>query len=163
MKRSILILTALISYSIIFSTSCKEKEPTVNIKGIETQIYNNIYSYREANGVTGAFVHQPVMVKEAQLFSTELISSSSAELDTAGIGFHWDIIHAKLGGYNDALLLQITSDTEAADIFANWTDDADNIDLLLGEYTQCGVGVEYGGDNGEIAYVTVMMMFIPSI
>ena len=156
MKRTFFTLTPILALFLLAASSCGDKEPFVNIKAIETQIYNEIKSHRIANGLPSEpFVHQFVMVKEAQLFSAQLAYSGSG-LDTTGISVHWDIIHDKIGGYNDMTLLQSTNSTSATDIVANWTSDSTTNALMLKDYTQCGVGVEYG--TGSVAYVTVLMM-----
>lgn len=157
MKRTFITLTSIIVLFHFIALSCADNEPFVNIKAIETQIYNEIKSHRTANGIPAEdpFVHQFVMVKEAQLISAKLAYSSSG-LDTTGISEHWDIIHDKIGGYNDMTLIQSTSSTSAADIVANWTSDSTHNAMLLKDYTQCGVGVEYGND--DMTYITVLMM-----
>ena len=161
MKRSILTLTPILAFFLLNAMSCNDNEPFVNIKAIETQIFNEIKSHRTANGIPAEdpFVHQFVMVKEAQLISAKLAYSGSG-LDTTGISVHWDIIHDKLGGYNDLTLIQSTSSTSATDIVANWTTDSTHNAMLLKDYTQCGVGVEYGSD--DMTYVTVLMMKVDS-
>jgi hypothetical protein len=157
MKRSILTLTPVLAFFLLNALSCGDKEPFVNIKAIETQIYNEIKSHRIASGIPAEdpFVHQFIMVKEAQLNSAQLAYSSSG-LDTTGISLHWDIIHAKIGGYNDLTLIQSTNSTSAAEIVSNWTSDSTTNAMILKDYSQCGVGVEYGND--QIAYITVLMM-----
>lgn len=137
--------------------SCEDSEPFVNVKAIENSIYNEIKSYRESNEVTGNFVHQFVMVKEAQLISAKM-AFGEQELDTTGISDHWDIIHDKIGGYNDLTLMQSTTETEPAEIVAAWTADSATNAMILGDFSQCGVGVEY--DNASVAYITVLMMLV---
>jgi hypothetical protein len=159
MKRSILILIPILAFFLFNGMSCDDNEPFVNVKAIETQIFNEIKSHRIANDIPAEdpFVHQFVMVKEAQLISAKLAySSSGSGIDTTGISEHWEIIHNKIGGYNDLTLMQSTNETTAADIVANWTSDSTHNAMLLEDYTQCGVGVEYGPD--ELTYVTVLMM-----
>jgi hypothetical protein len=160
MKRSILTLAPVLAIILFIAMSCADNEPLVNVKAIETQIFNEIKSHRTTNGIPAEdpFVHQFLMVKEAQLISAKLAYSSSG-LDTTGISEHWDIIN-QLGGYNETTLIQSTSSTSAADIVANWTNDSTHNAMLLGDYTQCGVGVEYGSD--EMTYVTVLMMKVDS-
>lgn len=155
MKKSLLILASVTACLLFCSVSCGDDEPFVNIKQIETQVYNEIKAHRESNGKTGNFVHQFVMVKEAQLFSIKQAYSTTG-LDTTGISEHWDIIHDKLGGYNDVTLLQSTTATTAADIVSEWKSDTASNAMLLGDYTQCGVGVEYGAN--QTTFVTVLMM-----
>jgi hypothetical protein len=159
MKKSVLILSALIGYFLFSSTSCGDDGNFVNIKPIESQVYNLIKSYREANGQTGPFVQNYPMTEEAQLFSIKLAYGTTGA-DTTGIAAHWAIIHDKFGGTNDLTLIQITSDASAADIAANWTEDTTYNKLLLDDFTQCGVGIEYK-DNQQ-ACVTLLMMYAES-
>jgi hypothetical protein len=161
MKRSILTLAPVLAFILFNAMSCDDNEPFVNVKAIETQIFNEIKSHRTTNGIPteDPFVHQFVMVKEAQFISAKLAYSDSG-LDTTGISEHWDIIHDKIGGYNDMTLIQSTSSTTAADIVANWTSDSAQNAMLLEDYTQCGVGVEYGAD--QLTFVTVLMMKVDS-
>ncbi len=155
MKRSIVILSSVIAFFVFSSTSCGDDEPFVNIKAIESQIFNEIDAYRIANGIPdeNPFVHQFVMVKEAQIFSAGMESTG---LDTTGISDHWQIIHDKIGGYNDLTLIQATNEGTAAGIVANWTSDSTTASLMLKDYSQCGVGLHTGSDN--VNYVTVLMM-----
>ena len=161
MKRSILTLTTILAFFLLTALSCGDKEPFTNFKPIETQIYNEIKSHRINNGVPSEdpFVQQFVMGKEAQLFSAKLAHAASG-LDTTGISIHWDVIHDKIGGYNDVTLLQSTKSTSAEEIVAYWTSDSTTNVMMLKDYSQCGVGVEYG--NGSVAYVTVLMMKVES-
>jgi len=158
MKRTLITLTAIIAFFILSSTSCSENEPFTQIKLVETQIFNSVEAHRIASGVTGNFVHQFVMVKEAQLYSATM-AFGSQDVSTSGIQPHWDIIHGKIGGINDFSLVQSTiSSSTAADIVKAWTDVPEIDSLMLLDYTQCGVGVEYG-DNSMV-YVTLMMMLV---
>lgn len=160
MKRSRWVITTILALLLLVPQGCADDEPFVNIKVIESQIYNQIKAYRETNGKTGPFVHQYIIVKEAQLFSAKMAYGVN-DVDTTGISVHWDMVNDKLwGGYNQVTLVQSTEDGTAAAIVENWTQDVTVQPLLLGDYTQCGVGVEY--DNDRVAYVTVMMMKIDS-
>ena len=162
MKRLLIILTSIVAFIMLIAVSCADNEPFVNIKSIETQIFNEIKSHRIENGVSkdDPFVHQFIMVKEAQLFSAKLAYAESG-LDTTGIGIHWDVIHDKIaGGYNDLTLLQSTTSTSAEEIVAYWASDSTTNAMMLKDYSQCGVGVEYG--NGNVAYVTVLLMKVDS-
>lgn len=157
MKRTIIIFSALAAFFILSSTSCEETEPFVQIKEIESQIYNEIKAHREANQLAGPFVHQFVMVKEAQLYSATM-AFGSQDVSTSGIDSHWQTIHSKIGGTNDMTLVQSTvSSSTAADIVQVWKDNPQADSLLLLDYTQCGAGVEI---NNGIAYVTVLMMLV---
>ena len=156
MKRSLLILSSVIAYFLFSAVSCEDPDPFVNIKPIESQVYQHIKIFREANGKTGAFVENYPMGEEAQIFSLTKRYAGATTIDTVGISAHWDIIHDKFIGYNDLTLLQITTDNTATDIAANWTEDTAFSKLLLGDFTQCGVGIEF--DDNQVYYVTVLMM-----
>ncbi|MCA1746974.1 MAG: hypothetical protein LC655_04705 [Bacteroidales bacterium] len=157
MKRSILTLAPILAFFHFTALSCADNDSFVNVKAIETQIYSEIKSHRIESGISenDFFVHQFIMVKEAQLFSAKQ-AYAAGDSDTTGISLHWDVIHNKIGGYNDMTLLKSTTSTSATDIVANWTSDSTTNAMLLKDYTQCGVGVEYGADN--MAYITVLMM-----
>jgi len=160
MKRSMWAITTLLTLLLLVPTGCGDDEPFVTTKVIESQIYSQIKSYRESNGKTGPFVQQFIMVKESQLFSAKMAAGVN-DVDTTGIRLHWDIIDDKLwGGYNQVTLVQSTGDQTAAAIVENWIEDLTIEPLLLGEYTQCGVGVEY--DTLQVAYVTVLLMKVDS-
>ncbi len=155
MKRSFLTLASVLLYFSFCAVSCEEPEPFVNIKTIESQIYNELKAHREANGLNGPFVHQFVMVKEAQIYSAKM-SFGTIDVGTSGIDEHWTVIHDKIGGTNDLTLVSSTLNANAADIVAAWTSDSATNALILGDLSQCGVGVEYG--TNQMAYITALMM-----
>jgi hypothetical protein len=160
MNRAKWVITTFLAIFLLSPTGCGDDEPFVTTKVIESQIHNQIKAYRENNGKDGPFVQQFIMVKEAQLFSAKMAAGVN-NVDTTGIRVHWDIIDDKLwGGYNQVTLVQSTADQAAAAIVQNWIEDLTVEPLLLGDYTQCGVGVEY--DTANMAYVTVLMMKVDS-
>ncbi|MDF1570263.1 MAG: hypothetical protein P1P82_01440 [Bacteroidales bacterium] len=160
MNRSMWVITTIFAFLLLIITGCGDDEPFVTTKLIESQIYGEIKTYREAAGKTGPFVQQFIMVKEAQLFSAKMAAGVN-DVDTTGIAVHWDIIDDKLwGGYNQVTLVQSTPDVNPAGIVQAWAENPLTNPVLLGDYTQCGVGVEY--DNDQVAYVTVMMMKVDS-
>ena len=159
MRRTLTILSALLSFFILSSTSCEEPEPYVQVKEIETRIYNEIKAHREANQIGGPFVHQFIMVQEAQLYSATM-AFGTQDVSTSGIDSHWTIIHDKIGGINDMTLVTSTlSSSTAAEIVNEWKANPVADSLLLLDYSQCGAGVEI---NNGIAYVTVLMMLVES-
>lgn len=157
MKRTLTILTAIVAFFILSSTSCEDPEPFVQVKEIETRIFNEIKAHRDANQVGGPFVHQFVMVQEAQLYSASM-AFGTQDVSTSGIESHWTTIHDKIGGTNDLTLVQSTFSTStAAEIVNTWITNPETDSLLLLDYSQCGAGVEI---NNGIAYVTVLMMLV---
>lgn len=160
MNRSLLVVCATIVLFLFTFKACGDDKPFVNIKVIESQIYGEIKTFREANQLTGPFVQNYPMTREAQLFSAKMASGLN-DVDTTGISVHWDIIKDKYwAGYNHVTMVQSTTDATAAAIVENWTEDPDDAQRLLGDYTQCAVGVEY--DSDQVAYITVLMMKIDS-
>lgn len=157
MKRTIIILSALVGFLVFSSTSCEDPVPHVTVKPIESAIYNQIKAHRESNGLSGPFNQLFPMAGEAQLYSAKMAFGSQA-VDTSGIQTHWDIIHDKYAGTNDLTLVQsIISSATAAEIVKVWTDVPETDSLILLDYSQCAAGVEI---NNGIAYVTLMMMLI---
>lgn len=157
MRRTLTILTAVLTFFILTSTSCEEPELFVQIKEIETRIYNEIKAHRDANSIGGPFVHQFIVVQEAQLYSAKM-AFGAQDVSTSGIEPHWTIVHDKIGGINDHTFVQSTvSSSSAADIVQIWKDNPETDSLLLLDYSQCGAGVEF---NNGIAYVTVMLMLV---
>ena len=156
MKRTLIILGLITGYFLFSSTSCND-EPFTQIKAVESRIFNEIKSYRLASGTDSTFVHQYVMVKEAQYYSIQM-ASGEQPVDTSGIQEHWDIIHDKIGGTNARTLVQATQTENAEQIVDYWREVPATDSVLLDDYTQCGVGVEYGSDG--TVYVTVLMMLI---
>lgn len=141
-------------------SSC-EKEPTsyTQIKSNENLIYLAIKAYRSDNGEDGPFVHQFIMVREAQVYSYKM-ANDVEELGTQGLIEHWNTIHEKIGGYNDqALVLRTTSNNEDT-ILTELLQQPDAASKLLEDLTQCGVGVESDGDGNN--YVTIMLMKVDS-
>lgn len=153
-KRNIFFTSTLFALFLLTSVSC-DKEPLTTIKVIESQIYNELKAHRNENGQAGPFVQQFVMVEEAQLFSAKM-AFGTIPVGTEGIDEHWDIIHDKLGGFNDVTLVQTNNNATAAAIVDAWTSDSTINAAILGDLTQCGVGVEY--DTANVAYITCLMM-----
>ena len=123
MKRTITILPAVLAFFILTSVTCEEPEPFVQIKEIETRIYNEIKSYRQASMPDDNLVHQFVMVQEAQLYSASM-AFGTQPVDDSGIESHWTTIHDKIGGTNDLTLVQsAVSSSTAADIVQVWKDN----------------------------------------
>ncbi|MFO7933653.1 MAG: hypothetical protein R6U78_06195 [Bacteroidales bacterium] len=148
-------LFVLLLVPVLLSSCQKDEEGFIQIKGIESLIYQAIKEYRTDNGLIGPFVHQFVMVKEAQAYSYKM-ANDVEPLGTQGLPEHWNTIHEKIGGSNDqALVLRTTSGDEDV-ILAELLQLTDAENILLSDVTQCGVGVET--DTIGYNFVTVMLM-----
>ncbi len=124
------------------------------MKGIEDLVYRSIKAHREANGLQGPFVHQYIMVTEAQIYSSRMAYGQEA-LGTQGLESHWSTIHDKLGGYNDQALVLNTTSFDEDEILLEILQQPGADSVLLEDVTQCGVGIE---SDGTTNYVTVLMM-----
>jgi len=146
--------------SVLFLASCKDDNGSyTQIKANENLVYFAIKAFRTDNGLQGPFVHQVLMVREAQIYSYKM-ANAVEDLGTQGLTEHWNTIHEKIGGYNDqALVLKTDSDDEEV-IFSQLRllPDADSI--FLKDLTQCGVGIE--SDTAGINYITIMLMKVDS-
>ena len=125
------------------------------VKGIEHLIYTSIKEYREDNGLTGPFVHQFLMVEEAQLYSYKL-AYEMIPYGLQGLDEHWNTIHEKIGGYNDQAVILSTNSSDENEILTQLLLVPGSDTIFLEDLTQCGVGVE--GDGDGLNYITVLMM-----
>ncbi len=127
----------------------------VQIKGIENLVYLAIKDYRTTNGKTGPFVHQYLMVREAQIYSFKMANDAQA-LNTDGLAVHWDNVIPKLGGYNEHALVMSSPSNDADVILTGLLQLPDAETILLEDVTQCGVGIE--SDSSDTNFITVMLM-----
>jgi hypothetical protein len=136
--------------------SCnKDNGFSISVKGIEGLVYQAIKDYRENNGLTGPFVHQYIMVGEAQIYSARM-ADGTEPLGTQGLADHWNTIHGKIGGYNDHAVVLATESTDEDEILSELLDQPGTSAILLEDVTQCGVGIEPDGSGTN--YVTVLLM-----
>lgn len=136
--------------------SCEEDNGGyTQIKGEETLLYLAIKEYRTTNGKTGPFVHQFLMVTEAQIYSYKMANGAQA-LNTDGLEEHWDKVIPKLGGYNEHALVMSSPTIEADAILTGLLQLPNAETILLEDVTQCGVGIE--SDSSGINFITVMLM-----
>lgn len=152
-------LLALFMIPVLFSSCEKDEEGFTQIKGIESLIYQVIKAHREDNGLTGPFVHQFVMVKEAQIYSYKMANDAEA-VGTQGLAEHWNTIHEKIGGTNDQALVLCTTSNNEDLILSELMQLSGGEDILLSDVTQCGIGVE--DDDAGNHYITVLLMKVDS-
>lgn len=135
--------------------SCKDDNSSfVQVKDSEREIYNSILTYRESNDLNGPFVLQFLMVEEAQLYSY-LMASGLQSVGTQGLDDHWARLDEKYTFYNRSGLV-IKTDSYDSDLILDGlllTAGADSI--LLGDLSQCGVGVESDPDGNS--YITILL------
>ena len=140
--------------------SCKKEESSyTQIKSNENLIYLAIKAYRTDNGLDGPFVHQFIIVREAQIYSYKM-ANDVEEIGTQGLTEHWNTIHEKIGGYNDHAMV-LKTDTDDEEVILNELLQLPNAEsILLEDLTQCGVGVESDTEGNN--YVTILLMKVDS-
>ncbi|MFO7670503.1 MAG: hypothetical protein R6W31_12660 [Bacteroidales bacterium] len=150
LKRLLLITTLSI---ILFS--CKDKNSSfVQVKSIETEIYNSIKEYRETHDQTGPFVHQYLMVEEAQLWSYKM-ATGLVPLGTQGLDEHWARLDEKYTFYNKSGLVMKSGFHNGEQILTELLLITGADSILLSDVTQCGVGVETDPDG--INFITILL------
>jgi hypothetical protein len=139
----------------LFLFSCKKDTgPYIQVKTIESLIYQEIRDFRIDEGEDGPFVHQYFVVGEAQIYSYKM-ANGVVEVNTDGLDIHWDALLEKYSFYNlNALVLKTTSFDEG-EILGELQQLSDGIATLLEDLTQCGVGVE--SDTEGNLYITVLL------
>ena len=157
MKKSHLVLILLASLSLF---SCKKDDgPYIQIKNIENLIYQRIRDYRIDEGEDGPFVHQYLIVGEAQLYSYKM-ANGEVGVNTDGLDVHWDALLEKYDFYNlNALVLHTTSLNED-EILDELLQLPEGQTILLEDVTQCGVGVESDTEGNN--YITVLLCKVDS-
>ena len=152
MKKFRLILFLMIP---LFLFSCeKEDGPYVKIKSIENLIYQEIRDFRVEEGEDGPFVHQVLMVGEAQIYSYKM-ANGVEEINTDGLDEHWNALLEKYSFYNLNALVLKTSSLNEDEILDELLLLKDGEATLLEDLTQCGVGVE--SDTGGNNYITILL------
>ncbi len=140
----------------LFSTSCEEEPSSyTQIKPLEQNIFLAIKGYRSQNSLGEPFVHQFVMVREAQVYSYKM-ANGAEELGTQGLQEHWNTIHEKIGGYNDRAMVLKSASGDEDEILSQLLEIPGADTTLLADLTQCGVGVESDADG--LHFVTVLLM-----
>lgn len=135
--------------------SCNDKNSSyVQVKSIETEIYNSISAYRESNDQTGPFVHQYLMVEEAQLYSYKM-ATGLVPLGTQGLDEHWARLDEKYTFYNRSGLVLKSELNNGEQILTELLLITGADSIILSDVTQCGVGVET--DTEGINYITILM------
>ena len=152
MKMSRVLILAALPFLLF---SCNDDDGSyTQIKNSEHLLYMAIKEYRNSNGQVGPFVHQYLMVKEAQLYSYKM-ANGFEEVGTQGFQEHWETLDEKFTFYNrDGLVLKSeTSDEDQILIEILQIPGADSV--LLKDVTQCGVGIEV--DTSGLNYITILL------
>lgn len=145
----------LISALSILLFSCKDDDSNfVQVKSIETEIYNSIKFYRESKDLTGPFVLQYLMVEEAQLYSNKM-STGLVPIGPQGLDEHWERLDELYTFYNRSGLVMKTDSNDPDQIIDGLIQNAQADSILLSDVTQCGVGVDSDPDGNN--YITILL------
>ena len=157
MKKSHLVLILLASLSLF---SCKKDDgPYIQIKNIENLIYQAIRDYRIDEGEDGPFVHQYLIVGEAQLYSYKM-ANGEVGVNTDGLDVHWDALLEKYDFYSLNALVLHTNSLNEDEILDELLQLPEGQTILLEDVTQCGVGVESDTEGNN--YITVLLCKVDS-
>ena len=149
----------LLSIFILSIHSCGEEESFHQITPVEREVYLKINNYRTTNGLN-SLVEQFLLFKEARMVA-EKIAANDYELDDPAAEQDLDEMADNLGGTSHALIT-FPIEQEDSDLIMNYLKASiEYSELLLGEYTQCGVGIST--DNEGNHYVVIMLVQIPDV
>jgi len=145
---------ALLGIVLIFSACDKENVPYTSIKDVENLIYLEIKDFRINEGLNGPFVHQVLMIQEAQKYSYKM-ANGMIEMGPQGIDEHWETLSEYWTFYNRNVLVLKTMENSEELILDELLATEGIESALLGDYSQCGVGVEQ--DQEGFNYVTILL------
>lgn len=137
--------------------SCKKDESYHQVTAIEKQIHENINNYRKGEGLN-PLVFQPILFREARAHSLRILNGV-IQPGYEGLDDVFDDLRSKLGGEDAGAIVQLTGFTNANDIVELFKESASMDSVLLGTFTQSGVG--YVTDKSSVNYITVLFLDIP--
>jgi uncharacterized protein YkwD len=148
-------LVSFAAFFIIFS--CKKDEGFHQVSAIEKQIHEEINNYRQDSGLN-ALVFQPILFREARAHSLRMVNGAiSPGYD--GLDAVFNDLSSKLGSGDAGAIVELTDVSTAKAIVELFIENASKNDVLLGKFTQSGVG--YATDDSNINYITVLFLDIP--
>lgn len=159
MKKKLLLALS-IALIMIFSLfpSCKEDEGYHQISEIEREIYLKINSYR-TSAELNTLVEQFLLFKEGRIISEKM----AADVYVAGdpkAQDDLDELTDNLGGNSNSLIM-LNANIENADSIVNFLiSEPSAVEILKGDFTQCGVG--FSTDNENLHHVAILFMNIPN-
>jgi uncharacterized protein YkwD len=136
--------------------SCKEDEGFHQISAVEQQIHQKINDHRLSNQLS-SLVFQPLLFKEARTHSLKMANRKT--LTDEGIEDVIDELINKIGGTEAGYIIDMNQYAIADSIVKQIILNTDTNELVLGNFTQAGVGV--AADSSKINYITVLFLNIP--
>ena len=140
-------------------SGCGEDESFHQISRVEREVYLEINNYRTSNALS-SLVEQFLLFKEARMVA-EKIAANDYELNDTKAEQDLDELADNLGGTSHALISFSIGEKTADAITNHLKNSPEYSELLLGEYTQCGVGISTDPENNH--YVVIMLVEIPDI
>ena len=136
--------------------SCKEDEGFHQITPIEQQIHKNINDYRKENGMEPLVFQFPLFV-EARAYSLRMINGVVQPEE--GLDVIFNELKSKFGSVDDGAIIELTNLNNAVNIVDLFKTDDYHDSIMLGKFTQAGVG--FASKDIGINYVTVLFLDIP--
>lgn len=159
MKKNLNSFIIAVTTLLFIMPGCGEEESFHQISRVEREVYLEINNYRTANELS-SFVEQFLLFKEARMVA-EKIAANDYELNDTEAEQDLNKLADNLGGTSHALLSFSIEEKTVDAILNHLKNTPEYSELLLGEYTQCGVGISTDPENKH--YVIIMLVEIPDI
>jgi hypothetical protein len=159
MKKRLFVLSIVLAGIILLIPSCKDEENGFHqVSQIEREIYLKINSFRSSEGLS-TLVEQFLMFKEGRVIS-EKLAAGEYSLDSQLPQNDIDELTTNLGGDANAILTLTSNIEDAESIVNSLIENPSTVEILKGEFSQCGVGFSTGTD--QLHYVAIMLINIPN-
>lgn len=158
MKSVYFVRISLLTTLLLFAFySCKKDESFHQVTAIEKQIHESINNYRKGEGLN-PLVFQPILFLEARAHSLRMVNDV-IQPGYEGLDVIFDDLRTKLGSGDAGAIVELTGFTNANDIVELFKESSSKDSVLLGTFTQSGVG--YATDKSNVNYITVLFLDIP--
>lgn len=140
-------------------SGCGEDESFHQVSQVEREVYLKINEFRSSNELE-SLVEQFLLFKEARMVS-EKIAADDYDINDPEAEQDLNELADNLGGTSHALLSFPINEKNANTIINYLKNSPELSELLLGEYTQCGVGIATDPESNH--YVVIMLVEIPDV
>lgn len=157
MKKNYFIISLI---ALVFTISgCGEEESFHQVSQVEREVYLKINEFRTTNELE-SLVEQFLLFKEARMVSKK-IAADDYEINDPEAEQDLNELADNLGGTSHALLAFSINEKNANTIINYLKNSPEFSELLLDEYSQCGVGIATDPENNH--YVAIMLVEIPDV
>ncbi len=147
----------IILFILFLAPGCGEEESFHQISQIEREVYLEINNYRTSQELN-SLVEQFLLFKEARMVA-EKIAANDYALDDPKADQDLNELADNLGGTSHKLLTFFIEEKTSGAIMNFLKNSPEYAESLVGEYTQCGVGISTDPENNH--YVVIMLVEIP--